>query len=139
MLSKETKQKLLQLENLLDRPNTSPTNTPTLKQFSQPLLFQPSSKEESEQELISQVLQRSSRLVKTTERFSYRLSQDERILRDAEMKLDGAVASTNSRREAIQKVTKGTWTTTIMVWVSVLVCVLGVMYMILFMKIFSKS
>jgi hypothetical protein len=89
------------------------------------------------EELKNQILLKSEGLLHRAEKFNSKLTQDQRNLIQLENKLEDSFSKLQSRRDNIAKVTKTTWTTTILIWVSVLVAILAFFYMIIFMKLFS--
>jgi hypothetical protein len=105
-------------------------------------LFNRAKKKEDVSELEMQdhlagiLAEQSSQLLENTKRFNENIQKDTKDLSEMEYRLENINLRVKSARQSMKNVSSTTWTTTIMIWGSILGVMLIVAWMILFMKLF---
>ncbi|KAJ2992893.1 hypothetical protein HDV02_002770, partial [Globomyces sp. JEL0801] len=90
-----------------------------------------------QQELTDLLAQQSAQLLKNSQTFNDLINKDKNVLDSLEDDMQDKLNKVQSSRSAIQFVTKKTWTTTFMIWGSILVCILVFSGTLLWMRLFS--
>ncbi|KAJ3271027.1 hypothetical protein HDV01_007108 [Terramyces sp. JEL0728] len=112
---------------------------PTFNQKKSELLKEAIVLDKSEEELTEILAQQSKQLLNSTLRFNEKLKQDKEHLDSLDEKIQDTTTKVQSSRAGMKQITKSTWTTTIMIWISVLLAVLVMAWMLIYMRIVSPS
>jgi hypothetical protein len=91
---------------------------------------------EMQEHLTGILAEQSSQLLENTKRFNDTIQKDTKDLSEMEYRLENINLRVKSARQSMKNVSSSTWSTTIMIWVSILGVMLIVAWMILFMKFF---
>ncbi|KAJ3256684.1 hypothetical protein HK103_005179 [Boothiomyces macroporosus] len=112
---------------------------PTLAQKKKELLKDQIVMDKSEEELTEILAQQSKQLLNSTLQFNQKLKEDKEHLDSLDNKIQDTTAKVQSSRKGMKEITKSTWTTTIMIWISVLLAILVMAWMLIYMRLVSPS
>jgi hypothetical protein len=94
--------------------------------------------EKEQQEHLTEMLSiQSQKLLKQTIQFSKTLQQEESVRNDLEQRILNNSLLIENERKQMGLISHKTWTTTLLVWLSVLVCLILFAWAILYMRLFS--
>ena len=94
------------------------------------------SEKELQDHLSGILAEQAQQLLENTKLFNEKITQDTSNLSEMEYRLENINLRVKSARDSMKLVGSRTWTTTIMIWASILGVVLILAWMILFMKFF---
>ncbi|KAJ3311046.1 hypothetical protein HDV04_004466 [Boothiomyces sp. JEL0838] len=112
---------------------------PTLVQKKKELLKDQIVMDKSEEELTEILAQQSKQLLNSTLQFNQKLKEDKEHLDSLDDKIQDTTVKVQSSRKGMKEITKSTWTTTIMIWISVLLAILVMAWMLIYMRLVSPS
>ncbi|KAJ3323042.1 hypothetical protein HDV06_002488 [Boothiomyces sp. JEL0866] len=112
---------------------------PTLVQKKKELFSDQLVLDQSEEELTEILAQQSKQLLNSTLKFNEKLKEDKEYLDSLDNKIQDTTAKVQSSRKGMKDITRSTWTTTILIWLSVLAAILVMAWMLIYMRVVSPS
>ena len=92
-----------------------------------------------QQQLTQELSQKAEILKENTLMFHRILEKDKEILQDAERELDQNVSKLEKQRKKLGLLSNSSWTTTLFIWISIIVVILTFIFTFLFMRFFKKK